>query len=194
GGDGGTDRGFPPTTPWTDMEPAEQVAYWRHQSRKHERTAESRRDYDALKADSAELTKLREKNQTAEEKALEDARRQGENLGAEKYLKDAVEGHLRGETGKTAEEVAAALKFVDVSAFVGSDGRLDPALISEFAQSLGKSTAGDEGQQQQQQQRGGGIRQELNRGGGAKQQRTSGSLAERKKARLAELTKSTTQS
>lgn len=68
GGDGQQQTGFPADTPVAEMTQEQQLAYWQHQSRKHERRASSRADYDQLKADSEELARLRAESQTDAER------------------------------------------------------------------------------------------------------------------------------
>lgn len=167
-GDGsGNDLGFPPNTPWRDMEPEQQIAYWRHQSRKHEGVADSRKDYDQLKADSEELAQLRAANQTQAEKDLEEAReqarREGENIGSERYLKDAVTARFEALTGKSQAEVEKAFAHIDIHSFIGENGAIDNDALTEFASSFGTNGGGDNGGQQidpvkaaLERQRGGG--------------------------------------
>ncbi len=59
--------GFPQNTPWRDMKPEEQVAYWQHQARRHEDRVKSMADYDQLKQVEAEYQRIREANQTEQE-------------------------------------------------------------------------------------------------------------------------------
>jgi hypothetical protein len=121
------DGEFRATTEVRDMSPEEQLAYWKHHARKHERVA---------KATAAELQAEKDKNKTAEEKRDDEIRRQGEALGAERFLTDAVHGHVRALTGKADEDVADALSFVDPSRFL-TDGVLDKAKLAAFASQLG---------------------------------------------------------
>jgi hypothetical protein len=148
GGDGGgADKGFPDGTPLEQMTEAQQIAYWKHQSRKHEQTAKSRADYDDLKSKADELAQLKAANQTEQEKALnearDEARRQGENIGAERYLKDAVMGRFQALTGKSDEDVAKAFAHVDAHSFVNDKGDLDVDALKEFAGTFGPADGND---------------------------------------------------
>jgi hypothetical protein len=65
------ENGFPEKTPVKDMTGDQQVAYWKHQARKHEDRVKTMSDYDALKAERDEL---KSKTQTADEKAIDAAK------------------------------------------------------------------------------------------------------------------------
>lgn len=132
-----TDLGFPADTALAEMTDAQRAAYWKHHSRRHEATASARADYDALKADSVALAALRAANLTDDEKKLDEARRDGENLGAQRYLMDAVTSRLLHLTGKTDEEIAAAIDLIDVTKLTLTDGNLDIPKITAFAGTLG---------------------------------------------------------
>lgn len=164
---GGDDLGFPANTPLTEMTVDQREAYWKHQARKHENTVKSRQDYDQLKADSEELAKLKKDGQTEKEREIEEARetarREGENLGAERYLKDAVTARFEALTGKKSEDVAKAFAHIDVHSFIGQDGAIDNDALTEFASTFGTDGNGGSSSQQidpvkaaLERQRGGG--------------------------------------
>lgn len=139
------DLGFPADTAVAEMTSDQQIAYWKHHSRQHEARAKSRADYDQLKADSEELARLRAENQTEAERALaearEEARREGENLGAARYLADAVKAKFQHLTGKSDEEVATAFAHVNAQSFTTDQGDIDSAALTAFAATFG-ATAG----------------------------------------------------
>jgi len=141
GGGDQTQTGFPADTPVAEMTQDQQLAYWKHQSRKHERRADERKDYDQLKADSEELIRLRSESQTEAERALaearEEARREGENLGAQRYLTDAVKAKFQHLTGKSDEEVATAFAHVNAQSFTTDQGDIDSAALTAFAGTFG---------------------------------------------------------
>jgi hypothetical protein len=121
------ENGFPTGTPVAEMSSEQQIAYWKFHSRKHEGTARAREQ---------ELEQERNKNQSAEEKAADELRRQGEAAGAAKFIGEAVHGQLRALTGKTDDDLNTALEFVDVNRFV-KDGRIDRDKLAAFATQLG---------------------------------------------------------
>lgn len=130
-------NGFPASTPLEQMTVEQREAYWKFQSKKHEKEANSRRDYDELKLKADELEQLKAKNQSAEEKALEDARRDGENIGAQRYLKDAVKGRFQGITQKTDEEVETIFEHVDPLTFTDDKGDIDSEKLKKYAATFG---------------------------------------------------------
>ncbi len=130
-------NGFPQNTPWRDMQPAEQVAYWQHQARRHEDRVKSMDDYDQLKQVAAEYQRIREANQTEQEKLVADARRQGhaEALAAaggqlvEQWVRAATAGRL------PQESVNALLGGLDRARFL-KDGAVDTDKVYAFVNSI----------------------------------------------------------
>jgi hypothetical protein len=121
------------------MTQEQQLAYWKHQSRKHERRADERKDYDQLKTAAEELAALKASSQTEAERALEEAReearREGENLGAQRYLRDAVIGRFQRLTGMDDDETTEAFGDlgIDPAQFVKQDGDIDVDRITKLA-------------------------------------------------------------
>lgn len=130
------DLGFPADTPLTEMTEAQQIAYWKHHSRKHEATATARADYEQKAADSLELAELKKKNLTADQQALLAAREEGKTEGATVFLREAVVSRLLVLTGKTDEELAGALDLIDVSKLV-KDNTLDLEKVTALATAIG---------------------------------------------------------
>jgi len=131
-------NGFPADTALDQMSVEQREAYWKFQARKHENTVKSRADYDQLKQAAAELAQLKAANATAEEKALENARLQGENIGAQRYVKAAVRGEIRASAPHLKpEQVDELLSIIDTSAVLRDDGEVDAEkvgkIISSFA-------------------------------------------------------------
>lgn len=79
------DLGYPADTPVAEMTLEQQVAYHKHQSRKHEqratayRTAAGGKSADELKGIVTEAEQARRDKLTVDERALEDARTEGRN-------------------------------------------------------------------------------------------------------------------
>lgn len=168
------------------MTDAQRAAYWKHHSRKHEAAANSRADYDAMKADSLELAAFKEGKLTADEKALNEARRDGENTGAQHYLLDAVQARLLHLTGKTDEELAVALDLIDVTKLTTADGKLDIPKITAYAATLGTKVVAPVVPPTDP------VRDAFGRQPTGSTPTTVGSLAELTKERVAELTKTRT--
>lgn len=129
--------GFPAQTPVAEMTPEQQAAYWRNESKKQQAIAESRKDYDDLKGKAAELDRVKAENATEQDKAIDAARREGEVIGAERYLKDAVVGKFQALTGRTDEEVAATFEHVDPKSFTDDKGEIIADKLKAFADTFG---------------------------------------------------------
>lgn len=139
-GDGdGDGQGFPANTPLAEMTDAQRAAYWRAQSRKQQRLAESRRDRDEL----AERARLWDEHQRAQqspaEQALEQAREQARAEARAEAAAQVTTAYLASgleARGRSSEDVAALLEGVDPARFVGEDGQPDRARISAYVDRL----------------------------------------------------------
>lgn len=139
-----TDRGFPADTPLAEMTETQQVAYWKHQSRKHENTVKDQKDYADLKQ---ELEARR--NGTFKEPAKE---KEGEDkvapfdvesfkaelrkeLAAENAPK-LVKAQFKTLIGNRLPEDKADLLIDDLdhTKYLAEDGSLDIARIKERAE------------------------------------------------------------
>jgi hypothetical protein len=137
----GGDLGFPTGTSVADMTAEQQAAYWRHESKKQQRLALSRIDPAEHTRVVEERDQLRSSSQTDTERELEqareEARREGENIGAARYLKDAVMGRFQALTGKTDAEVATTFQHVDPASFTDANGEIDAEKLTAFAATFG---------------------------------------------------------
>lgn len=140
---GGDDKGFPESTPWRDMTPTQQVAYWQHQARKHETASKSRADYESV---VAERDALKQATQTDAEKAIDQARREASDAATA-----AARAHFAGQlvaakleaalAGKIpAEKIASQVEFLDHSKFLTDAGEVDTDKVTQYA--AGISSAG----------------------------------------------------
>jgi hypothetical protein len=138
------EHGYPLETPVADMPAEQQAAYWRHEAKKQQKKTDGV-DIAKLQADAAELAALKAASATDQDKALEEARREGEVIGAEKYLKGAVKGSFRALTGMSKEDVETAFAHVDASSFTGADGAIDDEKLEQFAATFGQNAGGAPG-------------------------------------------------
>lgn len=140
------EKGFPENTPVAEMTVAQQAAYWMWYARKHENLAKARGDYDELKVKADELDKVKAENATDQEKAIaaakEEARREGEIIGAGRYLKDAVTARFQLLTGKSDEDVTTAFEHVDAMSFTNKEGAVDTDALTKFASTFGLAAGG----------------------------------------------------
>ena len=129
---GSTDLGFPEDTPVSEMSVEQQAAYWKHKARKHEKRSKDREDYDALKA---ERDQLKAAQMTDAERAVEDARKEGESTAAEKFSAKIAEASLRGALagrGLDAETAESKLSYVDFGKFLNDNGEVDSDKVQRY--------------------------------------------------------------
>lgn len=136
--------GYPANTPIQQMTDAQQAAYWKHYARQHETTANSRGDYDTLKAKAEEFDRQQAANATEAQKAVAEAARVATEKAREAYLPQLVAAKFEVAVGSrlTAEQLAAVLEPLDLSKFVDASGNVDAVKVATFAANIG-------GQQQQ---------------------------------------------
>ncbi len=132
GNDPTGDLGFPAGTPVKDMTPEQQAAYWQDKARKHEDRVKAYggKTPEEIAQMQAELETARTASQTAEQKAIEEAKQAGrsEVLGilANERVTTAIERALQGR-----EVDPATLLTLDRSAFVDGD-KADMAKITAW--------------------------------------------------------------
>lgn len=129
------EHGFPDETPVAQMSAEHQAAYWKHQSRKHEKRSKLADD-DTL--DAAQKWRAQQAaNQTPDEKAVQDARDAGRREGAQPMLHDAIRGEIRAQRPHmTTEQLDELLEDVALEKFLGTDGRLDTERVTRLADKL----------------------------------------------------------
>ncbi len=115
---------YPENTALANMTVEQQAEYWRHKARKHENTVKSQQDYAELKAKAEQYEALVQASQTEHERAVAEARRQGqaEALAAaggqlvEQWVRAAAAGRLQEDS------VTALLGALDRRQFLSPDG------------------------------------------------------------------------
>ena len=133
------EHGFPDKTPVKDMTDTQQAAYWRHQARKHEDRVKSMGDYDALKAERDEL---KSKTQTADEKALEAAKKEALEAGAAaeraKIAPRLVSAEFKAaNAGRIpAEQLKLVLDGLDPSKFLTAEGEVDADKVKQYVDGI----------------------------------------------------------
>lgn len=137
-----TGEGYPANTPIKDMTAEQQASYWKSMARKHEDAAKARADYDAIKT---ERDQLKQSTMTADEKALEDAKKaafnEGKKAGAAEFapriVKAEVGGALRAR-GLDNDRVQALIGPLDHTYFLTESGEVDADKVSEYAAGFGQ--------------------------------------------------------
>lgn len=148
-------NGFPEKTPVADMTPEQQVAYWKHQARKHEDRNRGTADYDAIKA---ERDRLKAETQTDAEKAIEEARREATEAGRKAAVAESLPRIVQAEfraaaAGRIpADRLATVLEPLDLTKFLTADGsEVDTDKVTQFVDGIapaGSTTWPDMGQGQ----------------------------------------------
>ncbi|WP_433434490.1 hypothetical protein [Nonomuraea sp. CA-141351] len=108
-----------------------EVAKWRTMSRKHEANA---------KASAKQLEELQAANLSDSEKAIAEARAEGERSAVTKLSARLVSAELTAESAK-AGVTLPDVEFINFTKFVGSDGEPDSDAIKAFVKSLPKANA-----------------------------------------------------
>lgn len=142
------EHGFPDKTPWKQMEPAHQAAYWRHQAKRHESRANAAADYDDVKA---ERDRLKAEKQTPDEKAAEEARAQAESAARADERAKLAPKLLAAEfktvaAGKMpAGQVESLLAGIHAPNFLTAGGEVDTDKVSEFLEPFMQDDDGNDG-------------------------------------------------
>lgn len=142
--------GYPDDTKVEDMTQEQQIAYWKRCSRKHEAAEkallkqygkpadqsldEAAGDVDEDNDDSDGESPATDNDSVNEEPdPIDEARREGENIGAEKYLRLAVGNGIRAELKGVLPDdaIKGIIAVIDPHAFLKDDGDLDSDLIRD---------------------------------------------------------------
>jgi hypothetical protein len=119
--------------PWRQLPPEQQVAYWMHRSRKHEDRVSQMRDYDELRSIKTQYDQLLTQSQTEHERAIAEARRQGETTAMARANTMLVEAYVRSAAAARGVDDEAVSDFLDTTrldAFISaSTGQVDTAKV-----------------------------------------------------------------
>lgn len=135
-------EGFPADTPLAEMSVDQQLAYWKHKSRKHEARANAVSDYDSVKAKAAKFDELEAAKLTPSEKAIEEARAEERAKVLAEQTKTVADRLVAAEFKvalagrKKPEEVTALLEPLDLTKFLTSDGEVDADKVKTYAAGL----------------------------------------------------------
>jgi hypothetical protein len=144
-GDEGKDLGFPKDTPVAEMNTAQQAAYHRHQSQKHEsRNREllkitGGKHGDDLRKEFEELEKLRKSQMSDGEKAVAEAKVEGRreaSLALVPQMFDVALSHVDEDRRKVL------MANIDPTRVLNSDGTIDTDKVSTIAAALAPADKG----------------------------------------------------
>lgn len=144
----GNDRGFPADTPVAEMTDAQQAAYWKAQSRKHENRVKSMGDYSDLKSKASEYDKFLEESKTQAERDVEVARAEGRTEALKESTGRLVQAEFKAAAaGRLSDEQRdELLASLDTSKFVTADGEPDDERIRAFVAAIAPRKPADLGQ------------------------------------------------
>lgn len=134
-------NGFPENTPIKDMTDAEQAAYWKHQSRKHENQWKNlSTQNEELREKAAKWDEQVEASKSEAEKAVEQARAEGREAAlaemgarlARTELSTALK--LRGLPEEMVDAVVSPLNLTE---FLTNDREVDAGKVSAYAEQFG---------------------------------------------------------
>lgn len=168
----GNDLGYPKDTPVAEMTAAQQAAYWKHNSRRHEgrfKDIVGDKTPEQIKADLAELAELKKQQLTPAEQALTDQYEKGKAEGISAERRQAATAIFRGAleaNGITGDDLTELSSTFNVDAFIGDNG-VDTTKIANFAKRFAPAGTGGT---QRQRDFGAGRRQQgtPERGAGGK--------------------------
>lgn len=126
------DRGYPADTPVSEMTAEQAANYWRTQARKHETTVKKRGDYDQLKADSAELARLRQQTESDTQRATREAADQARTEVRTEMGERLVLAEFRAAAGGriAADRLATLTEDLDLRRYLDSAGDVDAERVA----------------------------------------------------------------
>jgi hypothetical protein len=131
--------GFPQGVPLAQMNDGQRAAYWQHYARQHEGRAKELATWQAEnKAKVEGFNALEAASKTEAERAVETARTaalaEGQKAGRAEAVPHVIAAELRAASGGaiTAEAAAKRTAYLDKTAFLGADGAIDMAKVTEY--------------------------------------------------------------
>jgi len=145
-------KGFPDNTKVEDMTIEQQVAYWKHHSRKHEGRVSALgnltpEDVQALQAKAQQWDDAAADRGTETEKAVRSAYAEAEKAVMAKIQPQLVTAEFRAASvGRIDNDrLSAILEPLDLGKFLAADGSVDTAKVSSYidgiAPAMGSSNA-----------------------------------------------------
>lgn len=136
-------KGFPDGTPVADMKPEEQVAYWKHQARKHEDRSKA---FDGLTPEAvADLRSKAERHDALERELMSDKDKavleaqesaKAETLKAVTPKLVAAEFKAAAAGRIEADRLKEIIEPLDLSKFLTSKGEVDEAKVASYVNGI----------------------------------------------------------
>lgn len=141
--------GFPANTRAEDMTSEQQAAYYRHQARKHEdRNKEWQRTLDGktaeeIKAEREELEKLRAKDRTEAENAVEDAKKSTKAEVVREFGTKLVAAEFKAVLAHVdADRRGQIIENLNLTKFINDNGDVDTDKVKSAAVALAPADTG----------------------------------------------------
>lgn len=158
GGDAGSqadkDLGFPRDTPLAEMDDKQKAAYWKYHARKHEGVANSRADYDELKALADKWRAHEEANKKPEQKVLDQAAedaRLAERRKAAPRIVTAEFKSVAADEGLDKKLLSVFLEDIDPLKYLDKDGEPDTEKIEKRVKALVENAGSKKGPQRKRE-------------------------------------------
>jgi hypothetical protein len=151
----GAGLGFPKDTPTEQMTDGQRANYWRHQSKVQQKKVPA--NLDQIQKDAQAWAEYQRTQKPAEEQERDRIRAEVEAETTKKIGADSAVALLKDvlqNRGKTEAEVNGLVEFVDGARFLTSEGKMDTAKVTTFANTLvpaGQAGGGGFGQGRYQQ-------------------------------------------
>lgn len=143
GDQGSADKGFPENTPVAEMTAQQQVAYYKHQSRKHEeratayRTAAGGKTADEIKTELEAVETLRREKLSDQERAVEDAKREARESAAREYAPKAARTAFEFALSHLKDEDRTELiDTLDLTKVITDSGDIDTAKVRSIVEKI----------------------------------------------------------
>jgi hypothetical protein len=139
---GDPDRGYPQGTPLEQMTGEQREAYWKFHARKWEQNAKEKGDYDALKSKAGQYDQLVASQATEQEKAILEARAEGERTATARAAVVLVDAHVRAGLQQRLQphQVEALAGNLNHQHFLAADGlTVDAAKVQQFVETVAPS-------------------------------------------------------
>lgn len=132
-------KGFPDNTPWREMTTEQQVAYWQHQSRRHEQRAGISAEHLAeLRTKAEQLDSLSAASQTDQQRAVAEAEQRARAQALAEFTPKLVDLAITAAVAGRlpADQLATTLGPLDRRWFLTDDGQVDTAKVDAYAATL----------------------------------------------------------
>lgn len=157
------DKGFPADTPLSEMTAEQQAAYWKDKARKHEQRANSRGDYDAIKAKADRLDELERANESEKDKAVREATERAKADTRAEVQQETAAAMARmalRARGVKDEEIASFVDETNLSVFVNDEGQVDDERLLARVDRYAGTASAQKWPGTGQDRRGGGAQKE----------------------------------